>query len=140
MSYIPKAVRQRVRTAARNRCGYCLSAQQYVYNIMPIDHIVPTSKGGSDDESNLWQACNLCNGYKGNQVDGVDPVTGLTVPLFNPRRQNWFEHFTWLENGVKVEGITPFGRATVIALQLNNVFAITVRKNWISVGWHPPID
>ncbi|BAZ12013.1 HNH endonuclease [Calothrix sp. NIES-4071] len=36
--------------------------------------------------------------------------------------------------------ITACGRATVIALQLNNVYAVTVRQAWVSAGWHPPIE
>lgn len=31
-----------------------------------IDHIVPRSKGGSEDMENLALACNYCNGKKGN--------------------------------------------------------------------------
>ena len=67
---IAAAVRIRVRKAARDRCGYCLSPQQYVMGILEIEHIIPRVQGGSDDESNLWLACSLCNRYKGAQTTG----------------------------------------------------------------------
>jgi hypothetical protein len=35
-------------------------------------------------------------------------------------------------------GRTTCGRATIIALQLNNMIAIMVRREWVAAGWHPP--
>jgi hypothetical protein len=35
-------------------------------------------------------------------------------------------------------GITACGRATLVALKLNNSLAVVVRKNWVKAGWHPP--
>jgi 5-methylcytosine-specific restriction endonuclease McrA len=41
---------------------------------LEVDHIVPVSKGGTDDRWNLVPACRECNRSKGNQLldDGVD--------------------------------------------------------------------
>ncbi len=39
---------------------------------------------------------------------------------------------------ILLAGITPVGRATVIALRLNNEFLVEARAIWIEVGWHPP--
>ena len=58
--------------------------------------------------------------------------------MFNPRTQVWSEHFRWSAEGAYIHGITPTGRATVAALQLNNALAVEVRRNWILAGWHPP--
>jgi hypothetical protein len=135
---ISAAVRQRIREAARDRCGYCLSPQQYVLGVLEIEHIIPRALGGSDDESNLWLSCSLCNRYKGAQITGVDPTSGATVALFNPRIQIWPEHFQWSADGIRIIGLTPIGRATVEALQLNNEVAVEVRRNWVLAGWHPP--
>jgi hypothetical protein len=134
----PEARRRRVRATARNRCGYCHSPQQYTMGLLEIEHIIPRAKGGSNDESNLWLSCSLCNRYKGSQVTGIDPQTNEAIALFNPRTHVWSEHFQWSLDGVYIVGITPTGRATVAALQLNNELAAEVRRNWMLAGWHPP--
>ncbi|MDQ5851768.1 MAG: HNH endonuclease, partial [Chloroflexota bacterium] len=40
----------------------------------------------------------------------------------------------------EVQGQTACGRATVIALQLNNPIARLVRSAWVTAGWHPPVE
>jgi hypothetical protein len=142
--YIPVEIENRVREAAKNRCGYCLSPQALVMARLEIEHIIPRAAFSvhdllADDESNLWLACPICNGHKSDKISGVDPDTGEAVPLFNPRVQKWSEHFRWSEDGIQIVGITPIGRATVIALHLSDdPEALRVRANWVSVGWHPP--
>jgi len=86
------------------------------------------------------QAGNRCGYCKGSQTHGHDPLTGRRVRLFNPRRQRWKRHFRWSEDGAFIIGRTVCGRATVIALNLNNLVAVTARRNWIAAGWHPPED
>ncbi|MEH1786010.1 HNH endonuclease signature motif containing protein [Nostoc sp.] len=137
---ISDEMRTKIRAQAGDRCGYCLSLQKYVLGILEIDHIIPSGKGGVDSEENLWLACRLCNSYKGVQTEAVDPLTELTVKLFNPRQQKWSRHFQWSEDGSQILGRTSQGRATVIALQLNNIIAVTVRQQWVMAGWHPPQD
>ena len=138
MSDISEATRRRVREQADNRCEYCLSHQDYVMGRLQIDHVQPIAKGGSDDEDNLSLACELCNQYKWAKTHGVDPETGQHLTLFNPRQHHWSEHFSWSSEGAEIIGLTGCGRATVIALNLNNRLAVTVRRNWIKAGWHPP--
>lgn len=138
-SYISVDLDRRVREAAQNRCGYCLSPQHLVMARLEIEHMVPLSKNGSNDESNLWLACPICNGHKSDKVTAIDPETQEFVSLFNPRSQVWTEHFRWTEGGLKIEGLTPIGRATVVALRLvDDPEAVLVRSFWIQVGWHPP--
>lgn len=138
MTVIPDAVRRRVRAAAGNCCGYCRSAQRLVMGQLEIEHIVPRVMGGTDDEANLWLACGLCKRYKAAQVAGTDPVSGNSVPLFNPRVQTWSEHFRWSADGARILGLTSVGRATEAALRLNSDIAVEVRRNWVLAGWHPP--
>ena len=137
---ISDALRARVRAQAENRCGYCLARQEYVPWVLEVDHIIPKSKDGMDDKENLWLACHSCNLFKSDQTHGRDPLTGRRVRLFNPRRQQWKRHFRWSEDGAFIIGRTTCGRATVVALNLNNLVAVTVRRNWIAAGWHPPED
>ena len=84
--------------------------------------------------------CSFCNNFKGTQTHGRDPVTGRRVPLFNPGRQRWSKLFAWSPDGTRILGRTRCGRATVIALQLNNVIAVMVRREWVAAGCHPPAD
>lgn len=137
---ISDALRVKVRAQAGSRCGYCLARQEYVPWMLEVEHIVPKSKGGTDDEENLWLACHSCNLFKSDKTHGRDPLTGRRVRLFNPRRQQWKRHFRWSEDGALIIGCTACGRATVVALNLNNLIAVTVRRNWVAAGWHSPED
>ncbi|HOU13265.1 MAG TPA: HNH endonuclease signature motif containing protein [Anaerolineae bacterium] len=139
--YISAEVDRRVREIARYRCGYCLSPQHLVMARLEIEHIVPLAQGGSNTEANLWLACPICNRYKGDKVTAPDPLTGARVSLFNPREQVWTEHFRWIDNGLRIEGLTPTGRATVQALHLSDdLDVVEVRSYRILAGWHPPED
>ena len=136
---IPEVVKARVRAAARRRCGYCLAQQRYTLLVLEIEHIKAKAKGGTDEEWNLWLACRLCNNAKGVQTHARDPLTGRCVKLFNPRTQHWHRHFKWSDDGVEIIGRTAIGRATIVALSLNNEIALVVRRNWVRAGWHPPV-
>jgi hypothetical protein len=139
-TYIPKALRDKVAAQARHRCGYCLTAEVIVGTPMEVDHLIPEALGGSTVEENLWLACSLCNGHKGNRIAALDPTSGEVVRLFDPRRQNWREHFQWTPEGDRLLGLTPVGRATVAALNLNRPSLVVARRAWVTVGWHPPKD
>lgn len=136
---VSEAVRQSVREAAGDRCGYCLQSTALGDGAArKSKHLFPRARGGGNEESNLWLSCSLCNRYKGTQIGAADPLSGDVVPLYNPRTDNWHEHFSWSADGAKVVGLMPVGRAAVVALKLNNEVAVEVRRNWILAGWHPP--
>jgi hypothetical protein len=135
---IPEDLRQRVREAAGDRCGYCLCSQRYVNDWLEVEHIIPRALGGTDNEENLWLSCGKCNRHKSTRISFNDPISQTEVPLFNPRTQRWPEHFHWDEEGTRIIGLTPTGRATVLALRLNDELVVEVRRNWVFVGWHPP--
>lgn len=103
-SSISDALRARVRLQAQNRCGYCLTHQEYVPWELEIEHIVPVSKGGSGDEENLWLACRACNAHKSSQTHAFDPLTNRRARLFNPCTQRWSRHFQWSIDGTLVFG------------------------------------
>jgi hypothetical protein len=108
---------------------------------LEIEHLVPISKGGTSDESNLWLSCPLCNAAKGDRLTARDPLTGNDVPLFNPRTQKWSEHFGWSDDGLRIVGKSVVGRATSALLHLDNdPDALLVRSYWVQAGWHPPDD
>lgn len=138
MSKVNKQVAEFIRLRADNRCEYCLSHQDFTMGLLQIDHVWPVAKGGADDEQNLCLACEMCNDHKWQKTDGIDPITGTRVNLFNPRKQRWREHFRWNDSGDELIGLTPCGRVTIIELKLNNAIARTVRHYWVQAGWHPP--
>lgn len=138
--HIPEKLKEKVRQTAKYRCGFCLFLQKYLPNMLRIDHLQPLSKGGTNDEENLWLLCETCNRAKSDKTEGFDAETNTTVPIFNPRRQNWHEHFEWSENYTRIIGKTPTGRITVIELNLNKERLVAVRRERVSAGWHPPND
>lgn len=64
---VPGSVRFNVLLESGNRCELCgVSSQQ---KQIDVDHIVPRSKGGSNDRSNLQALCRTCNAQKKNRDD-----------------------------------------------------------------------
>lgn len=139
-TYVPKWLRDRVADDARQRCGYCLSAESIVGAPMEIDHIIPESLGGETEEENLWLACSLRNDHKADRIGMPDPLTGQLARLIDPRHHAWSEHFRWTDAGDHIVGVTPTGRATVVAPNLNRLSLVMARQLWIKAGWHPPVD
>ena len=124
---------------AQYRCGYCLTSQRITAMPMYVEHSIPLAAGGTSDEENHWLACPLCNGSKGIRMRYPDPETGAEATFFNPRRHVWSAHFRWSDDGVEIIGLTPCGRATVVAFKLNNEGLTRARRRWVLAGWHPPI-
>ena len=138
--YISIKTRKFVSSRAKERCEYCKSPRKFSPQPFVMEHIIPLSKGGQESIDNLALACGGCNGHKYNKLEGIDPVNGNPVPLFNPRKETWKDHFVWNENLLEVLGKTPTGRATVIALKLNRKELLHLREITIIVGEHPPKD
>jgi hypothetical protein len=103
-----------------------------------IDHIQPVSKGGADDLENLCLCCITCNRHKNAAQTGRDPETKNVESLFNPRTQKWKDHFVWSEDGIRLIGLTPTGRATIRRLDINHQEVLEARAKWVEAGWHPP--
>ncbi len=103
-----------------------------------IEHIIPESRGGLSDESNLALSCLGCNGFKGAFLTGIDPVTEQEAPLFHPRQQKWTGHFAWNDDTTQVIGLTATGRATVVRLRLNRPGLVNLRAALRNFGVHPP--
>lgn len=136
-SRIAETLRSQILAKFNYQCAYCRAPDALLSTPLTIDHILPTSQGGTDKPDNLCAACWLCNIYKLDQIQAVDPETGDSVPLFHPQQQQWNEHFAWSPDGLRILGITPTGRATVEALQLNSERQITLRSLWLQLGLHP---
>lgn len=137
---IPVPLQRKIREQARFRCGYCLTSETLIGMKMEFEHLTPIAADGATTEENLRLACRRCNEFKGTQTHALDAESRQNAALFNPRTQNWNDHFRWSADGTEIIGISPMGRATVIALKLNNEIILVSRRLWVSVGWFPPED
>lgn len=136
--YIPSELRRLVVSRARNCCEYCRYPGRYSPQTLSVDYLVPRHAGGQMNADNLALSCQGCNSHKAAKIEVTDPVTGVAVALFNPRRQRWHDHFAWDDDHLRVTGLTPTGRATVEALQLNREGLMNMRYLLYVVGEHPP--
>lgn len=136
---ISKDLKNKIVKQANYRCGYCQAPQHLMVVKLEIEHIIPLSQSGNSNEENLWSCCATCNMYKGSKINGIDPEVNRLVPLFNPRHQHWSEHFKWSSDGTEIIGITETGRATVVALKLNNELSVATRRFWVLLGEFLPL-
>lgn len=134
-TYIPVALRQQVFDRAARRCEYCLLAEEHAFYPHEADHIIAEKHGGDTTAENLALACFDCNRFKGSDIASVDVITGELVPLFNPRTQEWKDHFR-VEGG-KIIPLTPVGRATEQLLKLNLAPRVEVRATLAKTGRFP---
>lgn len=125
---------------AGGTCEYCRSQARFAMQSFSVEHIVPRERGGGDHPENLALSCQGCNNHKYTRTEARDPVTGLLVPLFHPRRERWREHFVWSSDFTRVLGSTPTGRASVEALRLNREGLINLRRVLYAMGEHPPVE
>lgn len=139
MARISQRLYRLVAARARSCCEYCHLPQDAGVMDLTIDHVIPQAEQGESDESNLALACLWCNSRKWTQTKAADPKTGRLVSLFHPRQHNWSDHFRWsADDPTRLEGITPTGRATIVALQMNSRRAMQIRRWLMVVGRHPP--
>jgi hypothetical protein len=125
---------------AKGCCEYCRSSALYSPSPFSVDHIVPRSQNGTDALNNLAFACMGCNGSKYNRTTAFDPLSGQTVDLFHPRHDRWSDHFGWSEDYQEILALTPAGRATVNALDLNRATVKNLRRVLVVFSIHPPSE
>jgi hypothetical protein len=130
---VNQRLRQQIRLRAKERCEYCLYPQDETAISHQIDHVIAKQHGGTDDMDNLCLCCAICNRYKGPNLSSVDPETQEIIPLFNPRKQVWTQHFKL--DGESIAGLTSEGRATVFLLQFNAEERLLERQLLIALGY-----
>lgn len=123
-----ESLRSLVRERAGDCCEYCgLPQAALPFARFHIDHIIAEQHGGTNDLENLAYCCSRCNFSKGPNLSGIDPVDGEIVTLFNPRTQQWSDHFK--QRGGEILGLTPAGRATVRVLGMNERRRVQLRRS-----------
>lgn len=100
------------------------------------DHVIALKHRGRTSSENLAMACARCNSHKGSDLSSADPLTGAIVLLFNPRTDNWRDHFAFAN--AHIVGLTATGRATVELLQMNDPLRMAHRQSLIAAGQYPP--
>ena len=136
-SEINEQLRTEVTQRAGHRCEYCLIHEDDAGFPHQVDHILSRKHGGSSTSDNLAYACVVCNRYKGSDVASIDPRTGEIVPLFDPRRDRWVDHFRL--DGALIEPISSIGWATARLLRLNAPERILERRILQSLGRYPQL-
>ena len=133
---VPDTLRQVVLQRARGSCEYCRMNQAIQGATFHIEHVIPLARGGATIAENLALACPSCNLWKSDLVEAEDPSTGWRVPLYDPRRERWGDHFR--VDGASIVGTSPTGRATVARLRMNAERRLQIREVERSLGWWPP--
>jgi len=118
MSLSRAEMQRLVESRAGQRCEYCGMHQALQGAAFHVEHIVPSSLGGTDTLENLAYACPGCNLKKSNRLMAADPVTGTAVRLLHPRLDRWDEHLAW--QGYTLRGLAPIGRTLIAAFDLNH--------------------
>lgn len=133
---IPRGVRRRVQLRAGQRCEYCHHPDAFACAPFACEHVLPRSRGAGNSFEELAWSCPGCNSHKSDKTSGLDPVTGRTVSLFNPRRRDWWRHFRWSRDRLLIIGRTATGRATVEVLHLNRPELVNLRFLLSTIGEH----
>jgi hypothetical protein len=137
LSAIPKALRRRVFQRDQGRCRYCGLVQVGQGAVFHVNHIMPRSRGGMTDESNLALQCPWCSLHKADKTLVKGPSGTDRVPLFHPLTQEWDEHFALTAAG-PLHGKTPTGSATIAALRMNDPLPHVARSLQIRNGLLTP--
>jgi hypothetical protein len=134
-SYIPIEIRRQVIKRAGKCCEYCLLSEEDRLLGFEIDHIIAEKHDGKTVLENLALACPNCNRNKGSDIATIDRDTRQVTLLYNPRTQQWGEHFRL--NGALIEGLSAEGRVTIRILQINEPSYLEERVGLIELGRYP---
>ena len=95
--HVPRRFRRQVTNTflfARDhyRCQYCGRAQTELRHreALTRDHLIPLSRGGTNEWTNVVTACSSCNTRKGNRLPGECGMQPI-VPPHEPH----FVHLSW---------------------------------------------
>jgi HNH endonuclease len=133
--YVARSTKKLVIERAASRCEYChvpafLSSFDY-----HIEHIIGLQHGGPNSLNNLAYCCSPCNWKKGPNISTVLEFGGQIIPLFNPRIQNWFDHFD-VQRGELI-ALSDVAQATIKLLELNVHAKIEERFEMMLAGLYP---
>lgn len=121
--------------SAAFRCEYCRRLEADSFIKFQIDHIISRKHRGQTILENLAFSCSICNGNKGSNIGTILQDGATFVRLFNPRTDNWHDHFEVSEGMILSK--TEIGEATVLTLEFNTINRILERLDLIKAGLFP---
>ncbi len=122
--FISEKIRKAVAQRANYQCEYCRIHSNDMFLSFELDHIIPIKHGGTSDLENLAFACPHCNQHKGS--DFVTISRKQIVRLFNPRVNNWLDHFEVI-NG-EIISKSKIGEASIKIFRFNEADLIILRQ------------
>ena len=135
--YIPVVLRRQVLAEAQGRCAYCQSQEALMGVTFEIDHIISLAVGGATELGNLCLACPPCNRHKSHRIAITNHDDGRKIPLFHPKQDQWFDHFSWNEDNTILLSLTEIGKVTIEALYINRPVIVQLRSYWVALARHP---
>jgi 5-methylcytosine-specific restriction endonuclease McrA len=72
--HVPEERKRVVTERAHGCCEYCQCQSLFSPDPFSVEHIVPRSRGGTSDLSNLALSCQGCNNRKYTSIEAIDPV------------------------------------------------------------------
>jgi hypothetical protein len=116
--YVPAALRR----LARDRAGAVVNTAAFTKKRLSCHTsritLLRQNIAGETEKTNLAWTCFVCNRAKGSDLSSIDVETGQLVRLFNPRTDNWDNHFV-LEQDGRISAQADIGRVTEFLLKLN---------------------
>ncbi|WP_013322702.1 HNH endonuclease [Gloeothece verrucosa] len=134
-TYIAIELRRLVAQRANFRCEYCLIFARDRLSGCHVDHIISLKHGGETTPENLAYACMFCNLNKGTDLGSIIWRTGELIRFFNPRRDQWKEHFNF--EGAIIQTLTDIGEVTARIFQFNDPERILERQILMEANRYP---
>jgi len=134
-SYLSEHLRNLVAIRAEYLCEYCLIQENDTFFGCEVDHIISLKHGGPTEMDNLAYACSFCNRQKGSDIGSILSLAGDFVRFFNPRKDQWAQHFRL--DGAIIKPLTGIAEVTARILGFNTSERIVEREALIAVGRYP---
>lgn len=132
--YISDSNRLFVAQRANYTCEYCRVSEEDHFLAFQIDHVIAIKHGGTNAVENLAYCCPHCNQNKGTDL-ATALSSGDIVPLFNPRKHIWSEHFSIGAGCIFAK--TSIGEGTISILKLNDPDRVILRQILEEAGSYP---
>ena len=118
-------------------CEYCLAPELALNFLFEVEHTIPRVLGGKTELENSALACRSCNIFKSDHLSGINESGLNTERLYNPRKDDWTEHFYIDLENFMILGLSEIGKGTINRLRLNNSLQIQAGKQWYRMELFP---